>query len=404
MPSQALGPFPTPATYHPMVQGLMNMIKRNKWEDQFVKAVSDAYNSGVEETTYIKTLPDFYDYLHYFLTWVPREDDTGNLVHNMMSIMYFVLDQESVKSLQSPIQPSSYPNQPLTELSQWIVYFSFALGQFLNTPESLTEESLRSFYNTESYSMNLYEAPREGWHSFNDFFARKLLPGARPIESPDNPAVIVSPADSTFNGSWDISNSSIVVLKDLPWTIGELLANSQYKDDFAGGTFMHSFLVPYNYHRVHTPIEGKVLEAIVIPGQTYCDVTIKKDSRGKKTLKPSRKFLRTDEIDIPDPPGYQFCQTRGLIIIDSPKIGKVAVLPVGMAHVSSVVLSTKAGAELRKGDEISYFQFGGSDVCILFQKQSQVELLAKDGVFYPMGKQIAICHTAVQESQRNKNM
>ncbi|CAG8662668.1 775_t:CDS:1 [Dentiscutata erythropus] len=390
---QVLGPFSTPATYHPIVQGLLSMVKRNNWEDKFVKAVSDAYNSGVEEMTNIKTLTDYYNYLHYFLFWVPVENNIGTLVHNMMSTMYYVLDQESVRPLQSPIKPSSYPPPPpLTELSQWIVYFSYALGQFLNTPQSLTEESLRTFYNTESYNMNIYEAPRNGWRTFNAFFARKLLSGARPIDSPSNPAVIVSPADSTFNGSWNIRNDSIVVLKDLPWTIGELLANSQYKDEFAGGIFMHSFLVPYNYHRVHTPVEGKVLEAKVIPGQTYCDVTVKKDTRGKMTLKPSRKFLRTDEIDVPDPPGYQFCQTRGLIVIDSPKIGKVAILPVGMSQVSSVVLTTKLGAELKKGDEISYFQFCGSNVCLLFQKQSKVEIPAKDGEHYNVGKQIAIAH------------
>ncbi|CAG8823138.1 10201_t:CDS:1, partial [Dentiscutata erythropus] len=99
---------------------------------------------------------------------------------------------------------------------------------------------------------------------------------------------------------------------------------------------------------------------------------------GKMILRPSRKFLRSDELDVPDPPGYQFCQARGLIIIDSPKVGKVAVLPVGMAQVSSVILSTKPGAELKKGDEIGYFQFGGSDVCLVFQKRSKLEILAKD--------------------------
>ncbi|CAG8454284.1 9384_t:CDS:2 [Dentiscutata heterogama] len=400
MSEHVLGPFPTPATYHPMVQGLMNMIKRNKWEDKFEKAVSDAYNSGVEEMTNIKTLADYYNYLHYFLFWVPVENKNGTLAHKMISIMYYVLDQKSVRSLQSPIKPSSYPPPPLTELSQWIVYFSCALGQFLNTPESLTEESLRTFYDTESYTMSNYEAPRGGWHSFNDFFARKLLPGARPIDSPSDPAVIVSPADSTFNGAWDINDDSIVVLKEIPWTIGELLANSQYKDEFVGGIFMHSFLVPYNYHRVHAPIDGIVIEAKVIPGQAYCDVTVKKDAQGKMILRPSRKFLRKDELDVPDPPGYQFCQARGLVIIDSPKVGKVAVLPVGMAQVSSVILSTKVGGELKKGDEIGYFQFGGSDVCLVFQKRSKVEILAKD-VWYGYFKKCWRCKESKALVQAN---
>ncbi|CAG8824403.1 23920_t:CDS:1, partial [Racocetra persica] len=146
MPNRALGPFPTPQAYHPIIQGLINMIKRNDWESKFAKAVSDAHNTDVEDMTTIVTLNDYYNFLHYLVTWIPREDETGSLVYNMLCTMYFVLDQESVRPLQSPIKPSSYPPEPLTELSQWIVYFACAMGQFLNTPQSLTEASMKTFY------------------------------------------------------------------------------------------------------------------------------------------------------------------------------------------------------------------------------------------------------------------
>ncbi|CAG8503838.1 10113_t:CDS:2 [Paraglomus brasilianum] len=55
--------------------------------------------------------------------------------------------------------------------------------------------------------MDSYETPKGGWlgHSFNEFFTRRRLPGTRPIDGPSNPVVIVSPADSAFDGSWDIT-------------------------------------------------------------------------------------------------------------------------------------------------------------------------------------------------------
>ncbi|CAB4479489.1 uncharacterized protein OCT59_005776 [Rhizophagus irregularis] len=342
MTEQPLGPFPKPESYQPIVQRLKDMIERNNWKDKFERAVHDAYKTGVEDMTNISSLTDYYNFLNYFVLWVPKEDETGAFVYNMLGTMYFVLDQKTVRDFQSPIKPSSYPPPPLTELSKWIVDFAGAMGQFLDTPQSLTEESLQTFYTAENYNVDAYVVPEGGWlgHSFNEFFARKFLPGTRPIDGPSNPAVIASP--------------------------GPLAS----------------------YLQTHAPVDGKVLEAKVIPGQTYLEVNIKKHSDGKHRLIPTRGLVS------PDSAGYQFCQTRGLIVIDSPKVGKVAVLPVGMAQVSSVVLSVKEGDEVKKGDELSYFQFGGSDIVLLFQAQSKVKILANEHKHYRVGEQIAIAHIA----------
>jgi phosphatidylserine decarboxylase len=39
-----------------------------------------------------------------------------------------------------------------------------------------------------------------------------------------------------------------------------------------------------------------------------------------------------------------------------------------MAHASSVILTSLEGKSMGKGDEFGYFQFGGSDIIILFQE------------------------------------
>ncbi|CAB4419031.1 unnamed protein product [Rhizophagus irregularis] len=392
MTEKSLGPFPsqTPDAYQPIVKSLKDIIDGNNWKDKFEEAVYNAQKTGVENMRNIGSLIDYYNFLNYLVLWVPKENETGTFVYNMLCTMYFVLDQKPVIDFQSPIKPSSYPPPPLTALSEWTVDFAKAMGQFLDTPQSLTEESLETFRTAENYNFDDYPPPPGGWlgHSFNEFFARKFLPGTRPIDGPSNPAIIVSAADSTFDGSWNINTDSIVHLKGLPWTIGELLANSKYANDFGGGKFMHAFLAPYDYHRLHAPVDGKVLEAKVIPGQTYLEVNVKKHSNDKYRLIPTRALY------APNSPGYQFCQARGLIVIDSPKVGKVAVLPIGMCQVSSVVLSVKEEEEVKKGDEISYFQFGGSDYVLLFQAQSKVKILAGKHKHYRVGEQIAIAHIA----------
>ncbi|CAG8722365.1 13277_t:CDS:1, partial [Cetraspora pellucida] len=153
---------------------------------------------------------------------------------------------------------------------------------------------------------------------------------------------------------------------------------------FSNGKFMHSILSPCDYHRVHSPVNGKVLQAKVIPGLAYLDVIAQNSSDGKRRIIPIRNM-------VDGTPGYQFCQTRGLTIIDSP-IGKVAVLTVGVSQVSSVVLSVNEEDEVKKGDEISYFQFGGSDIVLVFENKSQVAVVAEEGKLYRMGELVAVAH------------
>ncbi|OJJ58352.1 hypothetical protein ASPSYDRAFT_90525 [Aspergillus sydowii CBS 593.65] len=80
-----------------------------------------------------------------------------------------------------------------------------------------------------------------------------------------------------------------------------------------------------------------------------------------------KKKVEFRSLDAPDDAGYQWCQTRGLIIIDTVVHGKVAVLLIRMAQVSSVAMSVQKEYCVQKGDKISYFLLGGSDIAIVFQ-------------------------------------
>lgn len=78
-------------------------------------------------------------------------------------------------------------------------------------------------------------------------------------------------------------------------------------------------------------------------------------------------------VDAPDTPGYQFLQTRGIIIINNEKLGRVAIMPIGMAVVSSVTVNKELlGKTIKKGDEISHFSFGGSDCVLMFEEKARV--------------------------------
>lgn len=318
------------------------------------------------------------------LTWVPREDGDTRLIYVKGSAVYFILDQDPVKSLQSPIKPGEEARE-LTPLSEWLVEFAQSWGRYMDTLESAKD--IETFKTDPLFNWNEYYPPPSGYLTFNQFFARHVRPGMRPVAGPCDDRVLVAPVDSTFVGWWQISESSQITvenqtdaeaglnIKGLRWSIHQLLEGSAYADRFKGGIFTHSYLNTFDYHRIHTPVQGRVLETNVIPGQAYLDVKVASAVVDGKTI---------NVLDATDGTGYQFVQIRGVALIDSP-IGLVAVIPIGMSAIASVVFTAEKGVTLQKGEELGYFQFGGSDVVMVFERASNVQLITRPNVHYNQG-------------------
>lgn len=395
-----------------VVQRLRDHLDNNPefkahFEKAFEEAFKKAKNSGVHlfEEWGITNLDEYLHYCDSFLKWVPTETQDGTHVYNHICIFYFVLDQPDLDCYRSVIEPATH--SPYTWLSGWIIDYAKEMGKWMDSPESITEATIDTFYRAESYHMDDYD--RKPWKTFNEFFARHIKPERRPIDRPNDDTVIVSPADAKFDGHWPVDDCGNVrfCAKGIPWSIEQLLDErcEQLRDDperetysakFTGGTFCHSFLGPNDYHRQHAPVSGIVREARVIEGLCYLEVVVEPNSDGVMRLGMRRKMHpRTAEprdsiMNAPDHPGYQFIQARGLIIIDNPVLGHVAVLPIGMAQVSSVVLSVKKDDVVKKGDEISYFQLGGSDIVMVFEPRAHVDFTAKCNTHYAFGKTVAI--------------
>ncbi|UPL02307.1 hypothetical protein LCI18_013241 [Fusarium solani-melongenae] len=360
-------PGEIPIHFNPAIVLLMGYLEKAE-PGALDEAVSVAYEQIPEfmDKLNIHDARSFLIFANDLLKWTPTENFEGKDIYNILCMFYFVMDQPPMKGLQTEINPNEV-GQPLTWLSSWIVVYAQLIGLFMDTPASITPESLQTFKDSPKYNYNEALVPPGGFRTFNEFFYRRLKPGSRPIADQNNDKVIVYPADCTYDNSVpnqsivNIQSDGLIYIKNLPWTISSLLQGSQYAESFHGGVWMHAFLNTFNYHRQHAPVSGKVLEVKNIQGACYLEVNSK--------CEPIRVMCGPD---APDTPGYQFLQTRGLCVIDNPTLGKVAVLPIGMAQVSSVKMTVKEGDKLQKGDEISYFAFGGSDIICVFQPQARL--------------------------------
>ncbi|KAL2826709.1 phosphatidylserine decarboxylase-domain-containing protein [Aspergillus cavernicola] len=362
-------------SYEPVVKDLKTWITSDESRRKdFKDAIATARSHNTTEMQNIHSLEDYLQYLNHQLHWIPSETVRPKDLLFHLVTMWFVLDQPSVIKYQSPIRPflglETQYAEPLTWLSAWMVRFSNEIGKFMDTPASAV--GLDTFKSSPLYNMDDYIEPRKGWRTFNEFFCRHVKPGRRPIAAIGDDSVLTSPADCQFKEAHNITAGSTVTTKGLTWPITQMLVDSPYKDRFANGVWLHGFLNVDDYHRIHTPVSGTVLEARTIIGQNYMQVAARSDS---KTL------------SIPNEMGYQFCQSRGLFVIDT-GAGLVAVLPVGMAIVSSVILTAEVGTQLHKGEELGYFQFGGSDVVLIFESRLNVQITMEQGRHYQMGSDI----------------
>ena len=86
--------------------------------------------------------------------------------------------------------------------------------------------------------------------------------------------------------------------------------------------------------------------------------------------------------------GWQSIDTRGIVILETENGGYVAVIPVGMCQVASVNFENTVvpGTQVRKGDPLGWFMFGGSDIVMLFSENLHFELVAEQDVHIGMGE------------------
>jgi phosphatidylserine decarboxylase len=144
------------------------------------------------------------------------------------------------------------------------------------------------------------------------------------------------------------------------------MLNGNFVEQFVGGTVYQAFLSADNYHRWHAPISGTIKKLELIPGTFYAEAA----SEGFDPAGPNNSQ------------GYiAHVAARALVFIeaDNPAIGLMCVIPIGMAEVSTCILvrgdgtPLEEGQHVKKGEQIGYFQFGGSTHCLVFRPGAVAE-------------------------------
>ncbi|GLB40809.1 putative catalyzes the formation of phosphatidylethanolamine (PtdEtn) from phosphatidylserine (PtdSer) [Lyophyllum shimeji] len=210
--------------------------------------------------------------------------------------------------------------------------------------------------------------PLESFNTFNEFFYRKLKPGARPLDHPTDPHRLVSAADCRLVCFPSVCDATRVWIKGREFSVARLLGRGgacegegkredkdKEKDkdqdkDREWGALAVFRLAPQDYHRFHAPVEGRVVSVREIEGEYY-------------TVNPQAVRSALDVFGE---------NVRTIVDLDSPHFGRVVLACVGAMMVGSVRMTVREGEYVVRGQEMGYFAFGGSTVVALFEKEAGV--------------------------------
>lgn len=183
--------------------------------------------------------------------------------------------------------------------------------------------------------------------SLNEFFSRRLKPGMRPVT--EEPDAVASPVDALITAMGTIESGTLLNVKGQDYKLEELLNHSPHQELYKKGYFFVLYLSPTDYHRIHSPVTGKLTESDYIRGRCY----------------PVNEFGMRNMKSV-------LCRNERLITYMAHSAGEIAVAKVGAMNVSGIKYSDESRRSFEIGDDLAYFEFG-----------STVVLLTESGIFTP---------------------
>ncbi len=194
------------------------------------------------------------------------------------------------------------------------------------------------------------------YKTFNEFFTRELKAGARPITD----SKITSPVDGTISQLGRVIDGKIVQAKGVNYSLNQLLGgNASRTKQFANGQFITIYLSPKDYHRIHMPCSGKLLEQTHIPGRLF--------SVAKHTVNTIKGI---------------FARNERIVALFETEYGPMAMVLVGAINVAAIetvwdglitppkgkIITDKDYSDqdinLNKGEEMGRFNMGSTVILV----------------------------------------
>lgn len=215
------------------------------------------------------------------------------------------------------------------------------------------------------YQINMDEAVQRdpfAYRSFNDFFTRALRENARTIDT--DPRTIVSPVDGAVSQAGTLNDELLLQAKGHFYSLSDLLAgNGDAVEAYRNGSFTCLYLAPFNYHRIHLPLDATLRGSWYVPGELF--------SVNAATARAvSGVFARNERLicDFDTSLGRMAVILVGALFVGSIEtVFCGEVNPPPRSRKAALPIAQGAGRHFAKGEELGRFNMG-STVVLLFER------------------------------------
>ncbi len=276
-------------------------------------------------------------------------------------------------------------------LSYWLYFIPHHLVSrftyiITRTHHPLTHYLIKLYI--KMFKINISECEEENiekYNTFCDFFTRKLKKGIHVVDK--NNKSVVSSCDGRILQFGKIEDKSILQVKGIKTSIQSLLCNDkELSSIYSKGSFLTIYLSPKDYHRVHSPANGKLMKTLHVPGRLFsvADHAVEciKDLYAKNERLVCH--FKDDSINF----SVIFVGAINVSSIETQWKGEVS------PPMPKKLISTKYGNKnivINKGDEVGMFK-SGSTVVLLFTENVKLSDKIKVNQAIRVGQKIGMIH------------
>jgi len=338
----------------------------------FVQTLDDRTKAEIEtygDIIHIADYDEFFEILNVIIHTSPSFNDTVQVGTPMNAFLAVSMGTQAGVAL---FHDAMFNSQFKTVLNAW--------NQFLKSSQSLDKldindpEKPGSWISKAAFEANVWNQmqydstkPGYGFDSWNSFFIRPFIDGARPFMGDAAQVVNVGCETTPWAYMDSVAYETDFWVKDVQYSLLDLFGGRQDKAAmFAGGQAYQGFLSATHYHRWNSPVTGQLVASWLEPGTYFAQRPSQGETVGTWEGTESQPYL-----------GH--VAARAIFIFNHPVCGYIAMICIGMVEVSTCVIEpayligdSGKPKDIARSVEIGHFEFGGSTHILLFQKDKVV--------------------------------
>jgi phosphatidylserine decarboxylase len=364
----------------PAMQDFKDWVTHDSIYRMWVNAMieqANAFIAGLPEKTrkeikadgdavWIDGYDSFFEILNEIITTSPAFNTTAQVGTPMNGFLAVAMGTEAGAAL---FHDMVFNQHFKTILDAWNTFLksSPSLDKLdIDDPEKPGSWISKAAHDAGVWTQMVHDPKKQGYgfDSWNSFFIRKFVPGARPFVGNPVTQINIGCETTPWQYADGLSLERRFWIKDMPYSLLDLFGGQQqWAKLFVGGQAYQGFLSATHYHRWQAPLDGELLRSWVQPGTYFAQRPGQGEDQGTWEGTESQPYL-----------GH--VAARAVFVFKHQTCGYVALICIGMVEVSTCVIEPSTfivpdGAgpvSITRGTEIGRFEFGGSTHMMFFQK------------------------------------